>query len=229
MKNRILECRPAILAIAVGASALAALAQSPGRPDPADPAAPVPGVKHPSTFSDYRPYQEPKLRSWKEALEELASRAPAPGHAGMHGKEDQAAQGASAGAGHEGHAKSQPAASRAKGGAPKGHEHTAMLKPRASAPAAKPAEKSMGRVNGTGLIRAIDKANRRVKITHEPIEALGWPGLTLFIRLKDGTLADEISVNEKVRFTLEKSVAGYVIADFQKPASNSAMPKAHHK
>jgi Cu(I)/Ag(I) efflux system protein CusF len=229
MKKQFANRPLAMLAFLVGTSALTAFAQPPGRPDPADPAAPVPGVKNPSAFSDYQPYQEPKLRSWKEALEELAARAPAEGHAGMHGKEKQAGQGASAGAGHEGHAKPKAVAPRAKGGVSKGHEHMAMAKPQAPASAAKRGTARTDLVSGTGVIREIDKANRRVKITHDPIDALGWPGLTLFIRLKDGALADAIRANEKVRFTLEKSASGYVIADFQKPTGKNATPQGHHK
>lgn len=225
MKKRFANYRPAMVAFVVGVTTLTALAQPPGRPDPADPAAPVPGVKHESVLSDYQAYQEPKLAPWKEVLDELARR-PAPGHAGMHGKDDQAGPGASAGAGHEGHAKPKPAVPSGRGRASKGHEHMAMAKPHAAAPAATPRTARTDRVNGMGVVREIDEASGRVRITHEPIDALGWPGITLFFRLKDGVRADQISEGEKVGFTLEKSPSGYVIAGFHDPVSGKGV--RHH-
>jgi Cu(I)/Ag(I) efflux system protein CusF len=225
MKKSFANCWPAMVAFVVGATTLTALAQPTGRPDPAHPAAPVPGVKHQSVFSDYQAYQEPKLAPWKEVLEELATRSAAAEHAGKHGKND---QGASAGPGHEGHAKPKPAPPAGRGHASKDQQHMAMAKPHAAAPGATPRTARMDLVSGTGVVREIDKANRRVKITHEPIDALGWPGLTLFMRLKDGALADEIRENEKVRFNLEKSASGYVIAGFQKPLNRKDRSRGHH-
>jgi len=56
--------------------------------DPADPKVPVPETKYRSAFEGYRPYEEGKQRSWREANEEagalgghmgqLRSHAPAP-------------------------------------------------------------------------------------------------------------------------------------------------------
>ncbi|MDX1376921.1 MAG: hypothetical protein R3357_15245 [Burkholderiales bacterium] len=38
--------------------------------DPADPKAPVPETKYRSAFDSYRPYEDTKLRSWREANDE---------------------------------------------------------------------------------------------------------------------------------------------------------------
>jgi Cu/Ag efflux protein CusF len=233
MKKRTLDCRPAILALAVGVSALTALAQSSGRPDAADPKAPVPALKHESVFSGYQAYQEPQLAPWKEVLDRLAS-TPARGHAGMDHKaakdekEGMAAHGAAAGGGQAGSTKPKQAAPASGRGVSKGHEHMAMAKPRAPASIAKPAEKSMDRVNGTGVIREIDNAKGRIKISHEPIDALGWPGITLFFRLKDGVRADQVQEGEKVGFTLERSASGYVISEFHPPMSGKDKKADHH-
>jgi Cu(I)/Ag(I) efflux system protein CusF len=225
MKDRFANCRPAMLVFVLGASTLTALAQPPGRRDSADPAAPVPSVKYQSVFSGYQAYQEPKLAPWKEVLDELARR-PAPGHAGMHSKADQAGQGGTGREGHEGHAKPKPAMPSGRTRASKGHEHTAMAKPHAAAPAATPRTARTDLVDGTGIVREIDEAGGRVRITHEPIDALGWPGITLFFRLKDGVRVDQISKGEKVGFTLEKSPSGYVIAGFHDPVSGKSV--RHH-
>lgn len=73
-----------------------------------------------------------------------------------------------------------------------------------------------GGITGTGVVQAIDKANGRVKLTHDPIAALGWPRMTVVFRLKDASLADQIKEGAKVEFSLEQSASGYVISGFQK-------------
>jgi len=74
-----------------------------------------------------------------------------------------------------------------------------------------------------GVVQGIDKANGKVKLTHDPIAALGWPKMTMFFRLKDDTLADQVKEGDKVEFTLEKSASGYVISRFQKSAPSHDM------
>lgn len=77
-----------------------------------------------------------------------------------------------------------------------------------------------GPVSGTGIVKGVDKANGKVRLTHDPIEAMGWPKMTLFFRLKDNSLADRVREGDKVDFSLEKSATGYVISDLQKRAPN---------
>ena len=114
--------------------------------------------------------------------------------------------------------KSKSAEPAAHGSAHEGHATIAMAKTQTPALAARPMEMPAGPVSGTGVIWEIDKANGKVKMTHEPIEALGWPKMTMIFRLKDGALASQVKEGEKVEFALEKSSSGYVISGFQKPA-----------
>ena len=72
----------------------------------------------------------------------------------------------------------------------------------------------------TGIVQGIDKVNGKVKFTHDPIAALGWPRMTMFFRLKDGALADQMREGDKVEVSLEKSASGYVISGFQKRATS---------
>ena len=130
------------------------------------------------------------------------------------GKENMASHGAMGG---DRGAKSKMAEPTAKASGHEGHGAVAMSKTQTSALAAKPMEMPSGPVSGTGVIWEIDKANGKVKMTHEPIDALGWPRMTMYFRLKDGALASQVKEGEKVEFSLEKSNSGYVISDFQKP------------
>ena len=65
-------------------------------------------------------------------------------------------------------------------------------------------------------MQGIDKANGKIKLTHDPIAALAWPKMTLFFRLKDNALADQVKEGDKVEFSLEKSATGYVISGLKK-------------
>jgi len=110
------------------------------------------------------------------------------------------------------------------GDAPKskeGHGAMAMAKPQ-TAPG-QPGNAETAGVTGTGVVQGIDKANGKVKLTHDPIAALGWPKMTMFFRLKDSSLADQVKEGDTVEFSLEKSASGYVISGFQKGAASHDM------
>lgn len=102
-----------------------------------------------------------------------------------------------------------------------GHGDMAMAKPQ-TAPGQSAKTQTAG-ITGTGIVQGIDKANGKVKLTHDPIAALGWPKMTMFFRLKDSALADQVNKGDKVEFSLEKSASGYVISGFQKGAAGHDM------
>ena len=78
-------------------------------------------------------------------------------------------------------------------------------------------------IMATGIVQSIDKANAKVKLIHDPIAALGWPKMTMFFRLKDAALADQIKEGDAVQFSLEKSTSGYVISSFKKAVPDNDM------
>ena len=248
-------------AIVVGAaigSPLWASAQS-ARPGPADAGALAPPPKYQSAFSDYQPFREEKIGSWKDVNKEVAdnpgmgsmgSMKHGPGMTmpGMDAKAGDAPKRKEGGAGHDmssmkpgtpmpgtdnktatalkskedagGHNMGSMTDMMGKtklGNSPiskEAHGRMAMAKPNSAAGQA--ANTQTGGITGTGVVQAIDKANGRVKLTHDPIAALGWPKMTMFFRLKDAALADQIKEGAKVEFSLEKSASGYVIASFPK-------------
>lgn len=196
VKKRFAYWQCALLGLALGAGGLDAFGQS----DPADPGASAPEINYQSAFSNYQPYVEQEPASWTQVHEEVAGVPGAAGHAG-----------------HE--ATVMTATSEAPAALPGGQEGLApipMPEPEAASPPAGPMAAPAGAIVGAGVIRQIDKPNAKVKITHDPIAALGWPGMTMFFRLKDPAVADRIKEGEKVDFYLEKSSAGYVISGFRK-------------
>ena len=178
-------------------SSMTVLAQEDKHSDPADPSAVVPTVKYESAFSDYRPFQEQKVAPWKQVLDEVTGIPGAVGHAGHGGISE---------------------TSTAKEIAPPAE--VAATNPQTLSPSPEESTDAPAtEIAGSGLILQIDKANGKVKIAHDPIQSLGWPKMTMFFRLKDASMADQVKENERVEFFLEKSPAGYVISRFGKTAS----------
>ena len=185
------------LALLLASIPALALAQHAIRPDPADPASPVLPVKHESAFADYRSFQDQKLAPWKDVHTEVMKMSEATGHAGHGSMATKAPPVAPVAAA----ASSKPDAA-----------------PKTEAPAA------TGLITATGVVQQVDKANAKIKLSHDPIAALGWPKMTMFFRLKDGALADQVKAGDAVEFQLEKSGSGYVISNFRKPASDTTTP-----
>jgi len=204
-----------------------AVARDGKRPDPADSRAPDPGLKFHSAFSDYQPFREQRIRSWKEANRQVADN---PGGGSMANMPAMDSRSGDAPKGSAGHAmrsmKGMPGMDKTAAGAPSDkHGHAAMAMNAPHTSAGHPAKARNARLTGTGLVREVDRANRKVKLTHDPIAAMAWPRMTLSFRLKDSSLADRVKVGDRVEFSLEKSVAGYVISALHKSA---ASPEAKH-
>ena len=165
-----------------------AWAETSNHTDPADPSVAPPPVRYESVFSGYRPFQEQKIAAWPQVLEEVAALPGMAGHAG-----------------HGGMSMTGPASSA----------NTATTAP----PSLAGSTTSTGAgaaIVGHGRVQEVDKANGRVKLAHEAIETLGWPKMTMFFRLKDIALAEQVKVGEETDFFLEKASVGYVITRFGK-------------
>ena len=222
-------------------SATTALAQPTKQPNPADPEAAVSELKYESAFSDYQPFREQKSNSWKQVNKEVADN---PGMGAMNSMKDMsgksmpgmdsktAAQTMSkeGGGGHDMESmkdmpgNTEPGMDSKTADEPMKRinaDEMAMAKPD-NAPGQVANAQTAG-ITGTGIVMGIDKANGKVKLTHDPIAALGWPKMTMFFRLKDSALADQVKEGDKVEFFLEKAASGYVISGFQKGAARHDM------
>ncbi|HEX3885933.1 MAG TPA: copper-binding protein [Phenylobacterium sp.] len=54
-----------------------------------------------------------------------------------------------------------------------------------------------------GVVKAIDAAAGRITIAYEPVEALNWPSGTQPFPVAKSALLNGVTVDEKVRFTLD--------------------------
>lgn len=72
--------------------------------------------------------------------------------------------------------------------------------------------------SAVGVVQQVKPEEGRVKISHEAIQALGWPAMTMFFRVKDKAVLDGVAAGDKVRFDLEKGATGMVIRRMEKVA-----------
>ena len=69
-----------------------------------------------------------------------------------------------------------------------------------------------------GVVQQVKPEEGKIKISHEPIPALGWPAMTMYFRVKDKAVLEGIAAGDKVRFDLEKGATGLVIMRMEKTA-----------
>lgn len=64
-----------------------------------------------------------------------------------------------------------------------------------------------------GVIRKIDKANKKITIKHGEIKNLEMPGMTMVFQVKDHVLLDKVATGDKVKFRVEKTGNAFVVTD----------------
>lgn len=72
--------------------------------------------------------------------------------------------------------------------------------------------------SAVGVVQQVKPEEGKVKISHEPIAALGWPAMTMYFRVKDKAVLEGITAGDRVRFDLEKGATGLVITRMEKAA-----------
>lgn len=71
-------------------------------------------------------------------------------------------------------------------------------------------------VSAVGVVEQTRPEQGKIKISHEPIPALGWPSMTMFFRVKDKAVLEGIAAGDKIRFELEKGATGLEITRMEK-------------
>lgn len=66
-----------------------------------------------------------------------------------------------------------------------------------------------------GIVRAVDPAKGKVTLAHEAIPDLNWPAMTMGFTVKNSKLFDKLTVGSKVKVTLTKQGADYVVTAVQ--------------
>jgi len=69
---------------------------------------------------------------------------------------------------------------------------------------------------GQGTINSIDASGRKMNITHGPVAALRWPGMTMDFGVGPGVDLAALKAGSKIEFTLTRGADGmYVIESVQ--------------
>ena len=72
------------------------------------------------------------------------------------------------------------------------------------------AEVRRNRLEGRGVIRAIDGAKPGVTLAHEPLPSMGWPAMTMAFPVKDAATLRGRKAGERVRFSFQKPAQGVI-------------------
>ncbi len=80
-------------------------------------------------------------------------------------------------------------------------------------------------VFASGRVEAIDLPGRRLRMTHGPIEALGWPSMTMEFDVEAGVDLDAVHLGQSIHFSIHADSEGTYLIDMihlvDKPGENS--------
>ena len=75
-----------------------------------------------------------------------------------------------------------------------------------------PEQRALGQVFASGRVDEVDLEHRRIRVSHGPIDTLGWPSMTMVFDTKPGVDLNSIEVGQDIRFALVQEQAGeYVL------------------
>lgn len=70
---------------------------------------------------------------------------------------------------------------------------------------------------GEGTLNTIDAARRKLNITHGPVAALNWPGMTMDFAVGPSVDLTSLKAGSKIKFTLIRGADGLFVIDQIKP------------
>ena len=76
-----------------------------------------------------------------------------------------------------------------------------------------PEQRALGQVFASGWVDEVDLEHRRISVSHGPIDALGWPSMTMVFDTKPGVDLSSIEVGQDIRFALVQEQAGEYVME----------------
>ncbi|MEX2496632.1 MAG: copper-binding protein [Woeseia sp.] len=64
-----------------------------------------------------------------------------------------------------------------------------------------------------GTVNSVDAASDTVNISHEPVESIGWPAMTMNFQLADPNLATQLRPGQRVEFTFRAAEGSATVTD----------------
>jgi uncharacterized cupredoxin-like copper-binding protein/Cu/Ag efflux protein CusF len=66
-----------------------------------------------------------------------------------------------------------------------------------------------------GLVKKVDKNAGKVTISHEPIESLGMPKMTMIFRVKDPAMLERLKEGDRIHFVADKVNGLFTVTEFE--------------
>ncbi len=64
-----------------------------------------------------------------------------------------------------------------------------------------------------GTVNSVNESDRTVNLSHEPISALGWPSMTMDMKVADGVDLSKVPVGKPIDFTMSRGADGIYLVD----------------
>lgn len=88
----------------------------------------------------------------------------------------------------------------------------------AQAAAEQPMHEGHQDAHATGRVEAVDAAQHKLTISHDPISEIGWPAMTMEFPVAPGVDLASVKPGSRIRFTLEKGENGMYRVEAMQPA-----------
>lgn len=72
-------------------------------------------------------------------------------------------------------------------------------------------------VSATGKVNAVDSDKRMVNLSHQPIPALGWPAMTMDMKVTDNVDLSALEAETPVTVTLKRAADGIYVIEQIRP------------
>jgi Cu/Ag efflux protein CusF len=74
--------------------------------------------------------------------------------------------------------------------------------------------------HGTGTVTAVNAAQRKIGMQHEPIPSLGWPAMAMEFAVAPSVNLQGIQPGSRVNFSLERGADGMYVIQSVQPAGS---------
>ncbi len=82
-----------------------------------------------------------------------------------------------------------------------------------------PMKKGDGKVGethkGKGTVKSVDAKKGTVSLSHDPIQSMNWPAMTMTFKAKDKAMLENVKPGAKVEFTFVQSGKDYVVTEIK--------------
>lgn len=69
---------------------------------------------------------------------------------------------------------------------------------------------------GHGIVEAVDPAASTIRVEHDPIESLRWPGMVMVLKVTDPELIKAVAEGDEIAFDLMRIDGEYVITRIER-------------